>query len=455
MAAASIELNDAGVAVFGDGALVTVSPGFALVNRDPPLLGAEARAAARVEPLATQFGFWSELSQDPLRSHLAAGRSAADLAYHHLLQLTPALRPYDTLVAVVAASMGEAQLALTLGIARACELSLSGFADAATVAATAVEQRGPMVHVDLNLSHAIITAVEVGDVARRGRFEAIPRAGLEALHESWLAMIGRRFVADTRFDPLHDGRNEQALFDALPEWLARLSKEESLTVEMEFGEDHHRVDLSREEFALEAQAVIDNIVARVRRLRRAGQRVTLLLSDRAANLPGLRERLAEFHDSEILACPPGTAAAAAAAHAAQWSANEDGATLLRSLPMLEPGALGAFAPQALMAAQPLEPPPAPTHLLYRGQAHLLRPEPLVIGLAPGVARSLQVVGTRAGISRVHCSIQSTPAGAINIDHSRYGTWVNDESVAGRAPLYAGDRVRIGNPGVTLDLIALE
>jgi pSer/pThr/pTyr-binding forkhead associated (FHA) protein len=68
---------------------------------------------------------------------------------------------------------------------------------------------------------------------------------------------------------------------------------------------------------------------------------------------------------------------------------------------------------------------------------------------------LQVVGAAAGVSRVHCSLLRTPQGVTVIDHSRYGTWLNDEAVIGRAPLRAGDRLRLGRPGVTLELIASE
>jgi pSer/pThr/pTyr-binding forkhead associated (FHA) protein len=39
------------------------------------------------------------------------------------------------------------------------------------------------------------------------------------------------------------------------------------------------------------------------------------------------------------------------------------------------------------------------------------------------------------------------------DLSTWGTFVNGERVAGRAVLAAGDRVRVGSPGIELVLIA--
>jgi pSer/pThr/pTyr-binding forkhead associated (FHA) protein len=40
------------------------------------------------------------------------------------------------------------------------------------------------------------------------------------------------------------------------------------------------------------------------------------------------------------------------------------------------------------------------------------------------------------------------------DHSRYGTFLNGERVAGEAELGAGDRLRVGTPGVVLELVAV-
>ena len=41
------------------------------------------------------------------------------------------------------------------------------------------------------------------------------------------------------------------------------------------------------------------------------------------------------------------------------------------------------------------------------------------------------------------------------DHSTYGCYLNDERVAGRVTLVAGDRLRLGSPGVELQLIRTE
>ena len=45
--------------------------------------------------------------------------------------------------------------------------------------------------------------------------------------------------------------------------------------------------------------------------------------------------------------------------------------------------------------------------------------------------------------------------AIVEDHSTYGTFLNGTRIEGSAPLAAGDRLRLGTPGIVLQLIAVD
>lgn len=97
----------------------------------------------------------------------------------------------------------------------------------------------------------------------------------------------------------------------------------------------------------------------------------------------------------------------------------------------------------------------PTHVFWNSEAR-----PLSIGSVVEIGRGMTDSGLSlpeglAGVSRWHCSLRVTPLTTELIDHSSHGTWLNDERVFGRAEVYAGDRIRIGDPGVELTLLTVE
>ncbi|HEX9189916.1 MAG TPA: FHA domain-containing protein, partial [Vicinamibacteria bacterium] len=95
----------------------------------------------------------------------------------------------------------------------------------------------------------------------------------------------------------------------------------------------------------------------------------------------------------------------------------------------------------------------PTHVLFGFEARAITPEPLVLGTAPPAgARSLRLVGETAGVSRAHCRLFESGSAVVLEDLSTWGTFVNGERVPGRAVVEAGDRIRVGSPGLELLLV---
>jgi len=95
-----------------------------------------------------------------------------------------------------------------------------------------------------------------------------------------------------------------------------------------------------------------------------------------------------------------------------------------------------------------------THAILGGRAHAIDEAPLVVGHGPGEGRRIAVAGAGSGISRSHCTLVRERGRALVRDHSRYGTFVNGERVQGEAELGAGDRLRVGTPGVVLELVTV-
>jgi pSer/pThr/pTyr-binding forkhead associated (FHA) protein len=68
---------------------------------------------------------------------------------------------------------------------------------------------------------------------------------------------------------------------------------------------------------------------------------------------------------------------------------------------------------------------------------------------------LQLPEGVAGLSRRHCTLLRSPQGALVIDHSRHGTYVDGMRVSGRRLLPAGCTLRLGTPGIELPLVTLD
>jgi hypothetical protein len=186
----------------------------------------------------------------------------------------------------------------------------------------------------------------------------------------------------------------------------------------------------------------------MQRARPARGPLHLRVSHRWAALPGFAERLAALRDCEVVRLPRGAAALGAIACESAVRREPSALVLVQRLPV--PPRAGAALP-----ALPVPSVPAaerPTHVVFRGRARAIAAAPLAIGAAvPAGHRALEVPAG-PGISRLHCTLSADADGAWLDDRSTYGTLVNGERVGARVALRAGDRLRLGSPGVELELV---
>ena len=80
-------LNDAGILVLNDERILYHEPGFALLEDDHLITGAEAYANASIKPRRIQNHYWSALHTEPLRDQRFSHMSAADLVSRQLEQI--------------------------------------------------------------------------------------------------------------------------------------------------------------------------------------------------------------------------------------------------------------------------------------------------------------------------------------------------------------------------------
>jgi hypothetical protein len=442
-------VNDAEIVVVSNDKILYREPGFALLEDDHLITGAEAYASASLKPRRIQNHFWSELQTEPLPDRRFQHMSAADLVSRQLEQLWKRVASRgDQLALAVPPYMSNANLGLLLGIATELDIPIVAMTDAAVCATRRHYEHAVPVHIDLGLHQSMLTRLQQEGQVQVDRSEIIDDCGLLLLHENWLKVIAEAFVQQSRFDPLHTAETEQMLQDRMPGWLMKASSGTSVPLEVEYRGISHHAEVESLELVAAAGPVYQSIVSSLRALFKAEETPAIQLSDRAARMPGLAETLKTRVGGEVFLLEPG-ATARGLIHRCQAGQKSGGITLTRRLPwdqapvIVESGNSGGDGGQ-------------PTHILFGHNAFSLKGEPLVLGsqIDPG-ERYLDLQQQMPGVSRRHCVVSPDNGQYIVTDYSRYGTFLNGHRIDGSAVLQTGDLIRIGTPGFELRLISAE
>jgi hypothetical protein len=465
-----LALDDAAFALARDGSLLgdpTPSIVVAGARAGSLRMGESATAIFRTAPTAVSTRHWLEIGA------ARAGARALEVARAELAVrfagagLTPA---GCALQVAVPAAFDARGLSLVLAALRRLGVTDVAFIDAAALASAALGLHGTALLLEVGLHHVGATRVEaVGeDCRRRSAAVRSTRGGRVALMDAWLTLVSEAMVLSSRFDPLNDAQVEQELYERLPGIAAEAARTGSVVVALEARGTTHAVTLSRDQFAARAEPVFRELIDIVHEQRPAGAAVTLLADQGLALLPGFREALVQFVGCRLLLLPPGLTAIAAA-RMERADADPAHVRFTRGVHRFSPPLVFEGQAAAELLGDPGAPATAPTHVLWAGHAIALRSavgsgtaagasgggEALVIEIgrspAPG---GITLPEGLAGVSRLHCSLRSEGADVLVVDHSRHGSFLNDERVAGRARLHAGDRLRLGDPGVELELIAV-
>jgi hypothetical protein len=460
----ALEIIDAGLTLArragesGDAALDVLleAPGVAILEEAATLTGAQAAQRARLQPLLAHANFWRGLSTESLTRPSRLARTTADLAFAQSEALLASYKAQgESVLLAIPAGYSREQLGLLLGIVNETGVPVAGLVDAA-LAACSLEPSPPrLLHLDLELHQAILTVLEYtgGERAglKRSRYEIALRHGVLGIQQTWLQFIAENFVRKTRFDPLHDAATEQRLVDQLPGWLQQLQQQERITLPMQFGERPLEIEVERAQFIAAVEPHYAELQRLVQGARVAGMQIELRVSPRIAALPGLLERLKTLRDCAIQVLPSAAAAQGALQYETAIRRPADALALIYQLPTTR-------AASADTTASPIESTPAqlrPTHVLFQGRAWTITEQPLIVGWSVnGGARALVLPTSSPGVSRAHCTLVRRNGAVMVEDHSTYGSYVNEERVAGRTALTVGDRLRLGSPGITLELIQL-
>jgi hypothetical protein len=455
MTTLAIELNDAGIRLANRHGILATEPGCALVEDEVLAVGSEAFRSARLKPHQASDRFWTDLSLEPLSRRHTVVQTTADIAF---AQLSALWRDFgtdvDTVVLVVPASFTIEQLGLLLGIAEACGIPVAGIVDAAVASSEAHPERD-LLHLEIGLHQAVVTRVEQHDGISRGPFDVLEGVGLAALRERWVRLIAGAFVAQTRFDPLHNAHAEQALYDGLPVFLDAAARRGSARVELTVGERHHVAEVPSTDLAQAAKDVYAALAAGIERLRpqRSGAPDLVQIGPHAAALPHIAAAIAGLPGIESRIVRPEAACLGALSRLGEIQ-SPDGRFKLVTRLSPPPQHFGLQE----TAAIPSRPGVRPTHLVYGGWVRPIGVAPVTIGAGPrpsGSGVAVEVQPEELG-GDAHCVLRSE-GDRVVVEDPAGSVLLNGERVAGHAELRVGDVLRLGGPGAagaTIHLVAL-
>ena len=450
----AIELDDRVVCFARDGQVLSSAPSAVWDGSTGDLAGTNAWNAVRRYPTATSTRHLGSLLGEPVATDRSIALVAAELVRRLAAQ---APMSGESVWIVAPARASQRGLSAVLAIARNLSLPVDGFVDAAVASVSALGLERSAIVLEIGMHHIAATyADRDGAQVRRRRTALTERGGLMAFYQGWLELVSATMVRRTRFDPLHDAATEQQLFDSLATWAREAALEGSVRAALNKGAARFEVTLTRDQFAQVGQPLHREIARLLHELRPAGAPLTLVVPSMIAHLPGLRDELEQFGDCELVGIPDGFAAAVTSRLDLPQRASEDPVRLLRRLPSSaqEQSGAGSGISRDMLGSRRSR-SASPSHLLLNGQVYAVAGEALVMGRAPVGPRTITLPDGLAGVSRRHCTLAPEGSELALLDHSSFGTFVNGERVAERVRVRAGDRVRLGDPGVELAFIAVN
>jgi hypothetical protein len=348
-------------------------------------------------------------------------------------------------------------LELLAGIMNALSIPVRGLLSLPLAALPKNAPAEILVHLELYLHRTLLTVLDGRREAVILESAAIDGLGLDGLRTAWMQVIADEFVRRTRFDPFHAAEIEQALYDKLPGLLAALETSEEIEVEMATPSATHRIRLQREPMEQALAPLMDAIHRQLHSLQQdffGPQPLgTILVSHRAACLPGFCRHLEAAAGTRVRPLDEGAAAAGALAfeHAFPPREEQRGVTFLNRKPFAGNRPRPA-APPTVRGSDNAR--PAATHLLYRSRGYPVSERPLIIGREiPAGDSGIRIQGHTEGVSRHHCTVTRREDRLMLIDTSTYGTFVDGVKVAGETELTVGQSIRVGTPGEKLQVIA--
>jgi hypothetical protein len=364
-------------------------PGYALRDGNAFVCGQAAEDVWLIRPRNVIHSFWSKLSLEPTAlTGESRPLSYSEIAYTFLRHFSERLRissPSSTRMALAVPgaylrdpAVAEEKVGLLLGMAADLKLPLCGIVDLATASlcdprAPRFNPARPVIHLDLHLHAAELSLLVSGERLERRAFLHLPGSGLIALLKHLTGTMANRFLRQTSFDVMADGRTEQLFYNQTKSLF--YGNEADFVYQINTARRGYELPVKRDSLGADAQAfteaLLKSILAFTEENHLRPGLCAVALSERAGRVPLLEARLRTAGFVRFLHLPAGAAAAGAAQLAGALFATP---TDLADVPVVT-SVPSEFAARRVSAPWDVHvrkaranalPHPPPTHLVLEG-----------------------------------------------------------------------------------------
>ncbi|WP_371373034.1 hypothetical protein [Thalassotalea aquiviva] len=224
-----IDLNDSNISLYAQNETLTES-GYAYIQPEQVLFGADAYAQYKRFPLVCVDNFWLKMNTDSLEIDNQLVANYADLMYLQLQGLLAQITSSQQVILMVPSSLTKQQLSLLIGVLKALEVDVIGLYDRALFWTSDQLEQEQAVFFDLDLHYAHLTFLDKTDEISVRHSYALANKGVIGLEHTIAEWLNQQLIIEFRFDAFHKSEFEQRLYEHIPRLFALSSETYTLEI---------------------------------------------------------------------------------------------------------------------------------------------------------------------------------------------------------------------------------
>lgn len=254
-----IDIYDSGILISNGEKVLIDSPSCAIIDTDYSIIiGDSALQQVHLRPYESSTTYWTNLSTNSDTKNIV---SNAEIAYKHLaLAWEQADLQNTNAILIVPNTFNKQDLGLLLGICKKISIPIFALMSNTVLALRNSVQNCKTIYLDILQQKIVLNEIDHDDktVSARQVTKTLPY-GLEKLAANLAKTVAKKFVHETRFDPMHSAEDEQRFYNALPQWLTLLNHTDTVECNLESNTSHYKITITKNDIAPVNQLAFNEI----------------------------------------------------------------------------------------------------------------------------------------------------------------------------------------------------